>query len=192
MSTLDVELNRREVHAIQAPERFETDDAFTVTLANRGQPTHVHLHLDDALDRVASLDAVNHYVEAESETEVRVATTPPEEPVTGTLDVVTGYGSNRVSVEVRVDPPPTAGDGVLVDEEFNKPPAQPPPPSWDQRLASAVSTAVERGGVPALVLSLVAVALGVAAALAIESVVLLLAAGGAIVVALAATLSLLW
>ena len=192
MSTLDVELNGPEVHAIRAPDRFETDETFTVALANRGQSTHVHLHLDDDLDRVASLDAGNHYVEAESVVRVRVTTTPPEEPVAGTLDVVTGYGSNRASIEVRVDPPPTAGEGVLVDEEFTKPPAQPPPPSWDRRLAGAVSTAVERGGVPALVLSLVAVALGVAAALAIESVVLLLAAGGAIVVALAATLSLLW
>ena len=192
MSTLDVELNGREVHAIQTPDRFETDDAFTVALANRGQPTHVHLHLDDALDRVAALDAVNHYVEAESVVEVRVATTPPEEPVTGILEVVTGYGSNRAAVEVRVDPPPTAGAGVLVDEEFTKPPARSPPPSWDQRLASALSTAVKRGGVPALVLSVVAVALGVAAALAIESVVLLLAAGGAIVIALAAALSILW
>jgi len=192
VSTLDVELNGREVHAIQAPDRFETDDAFTVALANRGQPTHVHLHLDDALDRVASLDAVNHYVEAESVVHARVTTASPEEPVQGTLEVITGYGSNRASIEVRVDPPPTAGEGVLIDEEFTKPPTQQPPPSWDQRLASAVSTAVKRGGVPALILSVVAVALGVAAALAIESVVLLLAVGGAIVVALAAALSLLW
>lgn len=192
MSTLDVELNGREVHAIRAPDRFETDETFTVALANRGQSTHVHLHLDDALDRVASLDAGNHYVEAASVARVRVTTTAPEEPVTGTLEVVTGYGSNRASIEVHVEPPPTAGEGVLVDEEFTKPPARPPPPSWDRRLVNAISMAVEQGGVPALLLSLVAVALGVAAALAIDSVVLLLAAGGAIVIALAAMLSLLW
>lgn len=192
MPTLAVELNGDEVHSISAPDQFTTTTPFSVELANRGRSTHVHLHLDDELDRVASLDAVNHYVEDESAKRVHVATADVERSVRGKLKVVTGYGSNTTYVDVRIDPPVDAGpDEVVVDERFSEPPEQPPSPPRSQRLVAAVDAAIERGGVPALLVGLIAVGLGVAAAFAIDSALVFLVVGAVLAVTLAATLLIL-
>lgn len=191
MPVLDVELNEEAVHSIRAPGRFETDASFAVELINHGQPTHVHLHLDDELDRVASLDAVNHYVE--NTKRVHVSTNATSDPVRGKLKIVTGYGSNTAYVDVQVEPTPAAaGESVVIDETLTEPPAQTPPPSGTKRLTRGLIGIIRRGGVPAIVASGVAIALGVAAALVVNSPVVFLAVGGVIVVALAASLSLLW
>lgn len=192
MPTLAVELNGDEVHSISAPDRFTTTASFSIELANRGRSTHVHLHLDDDLDRVASIADVNHYVEDEAVKHVHVSAVRVDEPVRGKLKVVTGYGSNTAYVDVRIDPPPeVAPDEVIVDERLSKPPEQTPPQPWPTRLVTAIERAVERGGVPALLVSFLAVALGVAAAFVIDSVLVFLAVGLVLAVALAATLYLL-
>ena len=192
MSTLAVELNGDEVHSISAPDRFTTSAPFSIELSNRGRSTHVHLHLDDDLDRVASIADANHYVEDEAVKRVHVSATGVDEPVHGKLKVVTGYGSNTTYVDVRIDPPPeVAPDEVVVDERLSKPPERSPPQPWPTRLVAGIERAVERGGVPALLVSFLAVALGVAAAFAIDSVLVFLAVGLVLAVTLAATLFLL-
>lgn len=192
MSTLAVELNGDEVHSISAPDRFITTASFPIELSNRGRSTHVHLHLDDDLDRAASIADVNHYVEDEAVKRVHVTAVEVDEPVRGKLKVVTGYGSNTAYVDVRIDPPPeVAPDEVVVDDRLSKPPERSPPQPWTTRLVAAIERAVERGGVPALLVSFLAVALGVAAAFAIDSVLVFLAVGLVLAVTLAATLYLL-
>ncbi|OYR58106.1 DUF7524 family protein [Halorubrum halodurans] len=192
MSTLAVELNGDEVHSISAPDRFATTPPFSIELANRGRSTHVHLHLDDDLDRVASMADVNHYVEDDAVKRVHVSAVEIDEPVRGKLKVVTGYGSNTAYVDVRLEPPPeVAPDEVVVDERLSKPPERSPPQPWPSRVAAGLERAIERGGVPALLVSFLAVALGVVAAVAIDSVLVFLAVGFVLATTLAATLYLL-
>ena len=189
MQTLSVELNGDAVHSIRAPDRFEATGPFSIALENRGRSTHVHLHFDDELDRALSIGETNHYVDDESTRRVHVAAAEVEEPIAGKLKVVTGYGSNTRYVDVRLDPPRDAGpDEVTVDETFTKPPERTPDPPPRQRAGNAIAGLVERGGVPGAVLGLLAVAAGVALALAVDSVVVSVAVGVVLTVSLAAVL----
>ncbi|MFC7185610.1 DUF7524 family protein [Halorubrum yunnanense] len=189
MPTLSVELNGDAVHSIRAPDRFEASGPFSVALENLGRSTHVHLHFDDELDRVCSIGETNHYVDDESTRRVHVTADDVEESITGKLKIVTGYGSNTRYVDVRVDPPPAAeADEIVVDEAFAEPPERPPDPPPRQRAANAVVGVVERGGLPAAALGLLAVVAGVAFALTVESVVVSVAVGVVLTVSLAAVL----
>ncbi|GAB6878463.1 hypothetical protein JCM17823_07370 [Halorubrum gandharaense] len=189
MSSLDVELNGDGVHSISAPDRFSTDRPFSIVLTNLGRSTHVHLHLDDQLDAVASLAATNHYVEDESIRRVHVSTDAVSEPVVGKLKVVTGYGSGVEYVDVRIEPrPEEAPDTVVVDESLAKPPEPDPDPSLRERVASATETAFADGVAPALVFALVAVVVAVVVATLVDSVVVLAGVGLVVVAALAAAM----
>ncbi|GAB7010614.1 DUF7524 family protein [Halorubrum trueperi] len=195
MPTLAVELNGDAVHAIRAPDRFATSGPFAVALENEGRSTHVHLHFDDELDRVASIDETNHFVddEATRRVHVSVAAADLREPIQGKLKVVTGYGSETRYVDVRIDPPPeSAPDEVAVDETFAKPPERPPEAPPAQRAATAIDRLIERGGVAAALLAFVAVIAGVAVALAIDSAVVSVAVGLVVAVALGAALLAVW
>ncbi len=190
MSTLSVELNGDGVHSIVAPDRFTTDRSFSVELQNLGRSAHVHLHLDDELDRVASLAAVNHFVEDDGIRRVHISTADVDEPVRGKLKIVTGYGSGVRYVDVVIEPPPEHGtDEVVVDEALAKPPERPPAePPLGQRVGTAVDRLVENGGIPAIVLALLAVLVAVAVAITVDSVVVLIGVGvvlGAVAAAIA-------
>jgi hypothetical protein len=102
--TLPVRLNRESLHSLDVPNGIETDGSFDVLLANHGEAVHVHLHLDDSLSRMATIDANNHYVQAESERPVRVTVDHPAEGH-GKLKVVTGYGATTRYVDVDLTEP---------------------------------------------------------------------------------------
>ncbi len=189
MPTLSVELNGDGVHSIRAPDRFTTSRPFAIDLENAGRSTHVHLHLDDELDRVASIDAVNHFVEDESVRRIHVSTTDVSEPVRGKLKLVTGYGSGVEYVDVRIDPREETGEeDVVVDETLSKPPAEPPEPSFGDRVGMAVDRLIGAGGFPAIAVALVAVLLAVAVAVAVDSVVVTVAVAVVLAVTLVAVL----
>jgi len=192
--TLPVELNGDGVHSIRAPDRFTTDRSFSVELENLGRSAHVHLHLDDDLDRVASLAAVNHFVEDGSIRRVHVSTADVEEPVRGKLKIVTGYGSGVRYVDVLIESPPDRGaDEVIVDEKLARPPERTPAePPLRQRVAAAIDRVVENGGIPAVVLALLAVLVAVAVAVTIDSVLVLIGVGVVLGVAAAAIASVVW
>ncbi|EMA63110.1 DUF7524 family protein [Halorubrum lipolyticum] len=193
MSTLSVELNGDAVHSIRAPDRFEATGPFAVALENEGRSTHVHLHFDDDLDRVASVAETNHFVDDESTRHVHVAVDDVTEPVRGKLKIVTGYGSNTRYVNVRIDPPEeTVPEEVAVDEAFTKPPERPPEVSPSQRAANAVDRLIERGGVPAAIAAFLALAAGVAIALALDSAVVSVVVAVVLVVSLGAALLAAW
>ncbi|WP_283403753.1 hypothetical protein [Halorubrum sp. DM2] len=189
MPTLDVELNGEAVHDIDAPDAFATDGPFPVVLDNSGRSTHVHLHFDDELDRVTAVDEVNHFVTDEGTRHVHVSITDVDEPVRGKLKIVTGYGSNTSYVDVRIEPSAeTPEEPVAVDETLSAPPERSPDPPPGQRAVNALDRLVRRGGVAGAILGFLAIAAGVALALAVDSVVVWLAVGLALMVALSAGL----
>ncbi|SFR46122.1 MULTISPECIES: DUF7524 family protein [Halorubrum] len=189
MSTLDVELNGEAVHDIDAPDSFVTDGPFPVVLDNSGRSTHVHLHFDDDLDRVARVEEGNHFVADEATRRVHVSTADVDEPVRGKLKVVTGYGSNTRYVDVRIDPSPeSSNESVAVDETLSAPPERAPEAPRGQRAVNALDRLVQRGGTAGAALGLVAIAAGVALALVVDSLLVSVAVGLALMIALGAVL----
>ena len=117
--TLVAEINRAGLHSLEVPDRFETDGSFVVELRNRGEPTHVHLHLDDPLSPIGSLRANNHYVDGDDSRRVRVELdAPPGTMEQGSLKLVTAHGAETRYVTVVVD---ATTDGVTVDPELGEP-----------------------------------------------------------------------
>ncbi|WP_225334650.1 DUF7524 family protein [Halomicrobium urmianum] len=118
--TLPVHVNRQSLHSLEVPASFETDDSFDVRLINHGEPVHVHLHLDDSLSEIATIEATNHYVDADSQRPVGV-TLREEGSVLGKLKVATGYGAETRYVDVRITEPTEEQDEVRVDESLAQP-----------------------------------------------------------------------
>lgn len=162
--TLAVEINRTGLHSLEAPASFETDGSFDVELRNRGESTHVHLHLDDALSSVARLGATNHYVRGNGVREVRVDVDAPEgTSQEGSLKVVVAHGAQTRYVTVTVD---TTTNEVRVDPEL----AQPSDPEPEGVLAG-----VDPLTVSALGLGLVGVILALGAVFAADGINIILA-----------------
>ncbi|PSQ65371.1 MAG: hypothetical protein BRD24_07255 [Halobacteriales archaeon SW_9_67_24] len=114
--TLAVHLNRDRLHAIEAPDSFETADSFVVEIENHGEAAHAHLRLDDGLAEIASLPTGNHYVRTGTVERVPISVRDPG-PLTGTLTVATAYGSETHDIEVAVEP--AAGkQAVEIDESL--------------------------------------------------------------------------
>jgi hypothetical protein len=121
VSELSVSLNRERLHRVESVDSFETSGPFDVVLENHGEAVHVHLHLDDDLSRAATLSAGNHYVQRGATKRVHVRARAGDEPVTGKLKVVTGYGSESAYVDVTVDAATGQKPQVQVDESLGKP-----------------------------------------------------------------------
>ncbi|MFB6217716.1 MAG: hypothetical protein ABEH77_00830 [Halobacteriaceae archaeon] len=116
MAQLPVHLNRDGDRAVETEPAFEADGSFSLLFVNHGTPAHVHLRLDDTLSRVVTLDAHNHYVEDRATVEIPVVEDRPDE-VSGTLEIVTGYGADAAAVTVTLAESP----GVVVDESLSTP-----------------------------------------------------------------------
>ncbi|MFB6117617.1 hypothetical protein [Halosegnis sp.] len=117
--TLVAEINRAGLHSLEVPEQFETDGSFVVELRNRGEPTHVHLHLDDPLSTVGHIEANNHYVAGGDSRRVRVELdAPPGTSRQGSLKLVTAHGAQTRYVTIVVD---ATDEGVTVDPELGTP-----------------------------------------------------------------------
>lgn len=154
--SLHVDLNKDHLHEIApAGPVFETPGSFDVVFANHGRAVHVHVRLDEALSSVAAVEDDNHFVETEGESRVRVKVMPGSAPLSGSLELVTGYGSEseRVRVHVR-EPEPEAGPTPVSE-------------GLGERTAGEQSTGVLPSGMagvsilagPAIVLAAVAVVL---------------------------------
>jgi len=155
--TLVAEINRVGLHSLEVPDTFETAGSFVVELRNRGEPTHVHLHLDDPLSSIGSLRANNHYVDAGDGRRVRVELdAPPGTTEQGSLKLVTAHGAETRYVTVRVD---AATSEVTVDPDLGTP----SDPSPDGPLAG-----IDPLFAAALGLGVVGVLLAIAALVATE------------------------
>lgn len=118
--TLSVVLNRQRLNEADAPPSFTADGPFAVTLDNQGKAVHVHLRF---LDRLADLTAVsetNHYVEEGETRRVHVDVADVAEPVSGTLELITGHGADGVGVEITLVPE-RRPKSVDVDESLSRP-----------------------------------------------------------------------
>ncbi|QLC34383.1 hypothetical protein EFA46_009235 [Halarchaeum sp. CBA1220] len=153
--TLTVHLNRERIHGLDAdPTALEVERSFAVDLVNHGTASHVHVHLDDDLSRVASVGDGNHYVAKDATETVPVSVAPDgPRPVEGTLDVVAGYGAERIEIPVRVTEA-TEPQGVDVDESLAEVQRTDDEASLADRLRPAVPATVAVVGVLCAVLAL--------------------------------------
>ncbi|GAB3672234.1 DUF7524 family protein [Halopiger thermotolerans] len=194
-----VHVNRESPDTLEAATRtVTTRDSFVLALRGHESPAHVHCRLADAdpsFSRHVSLDQSNYYVEAGETIDVPVAVDAEaiDDPVTGRLEVVTGYGSESVTIDVTVEPRPAAVD---VDESLSKPPS--PDRSADRTAAEKVierlfaASGLDAGTLAVLALGLVALAIATATAATIGGLAATLGfivVAGGVVVALAL---LLW
>ena len=183
-----VHVNRGSADSLEtAVDTLEVRDSFTLRLEGHGSPAHVHCRLDGALARIGSLETSNYYVEPEGETlvPVRVAADAIDDPVEGTLEVVTGYGSESLSIPVVIGPAPPEVD---VDESRAEPGRSSSEPTALARAIGAVG--LDPATLAVVALGLVAIAVGTVTAAAIGGPVA--TAGIAIVVVgVAVALSLL-
>ncbi|WP_396613038.1 hypothetical protein ACH9L7_07180 [Haloferax sp. S1W] len=183
--SLSVELNEERPHDLSVAPSFSTNGPFEIELDNLGQAVHVHLHIDDELSRVARLSGGNHYVDGGQTTGVEVYVSPADEPVTGKLKVVTGYGSETAYVDVTINPAPETRH-VDVDETLSKPPVDKTEATSSESL-SDVFPDVDPNGIPLFLLGIVALALAVGIATVFDSFAVTLGAGvvvGGVLVAL--------
>ncbi|WP_251330917.1 DUF7524 family protein [Haloplanus pelagicus] len=182
-----VELNRGELHEVEAPAEFATGEPFSVELRNHGEAVHVHVHADDALSAVARVDADgNVFVERETTRSVPVGVSDVAEPVTGTLEIATGYGSESRTVEVTVEPADEGRD-VDVDETLSRPPESERTTESTPLTRQLASVLPGRRSLPVLFLGLVAIGIAASVANAVDSPLVLVGAGvvvGAVVVSL--------
>lgn len=186
-----VELNRGELHDVEAPAEFAASEPFSVELRNHGEAVHVHVHADEALSSVARIDTDgNLFVERETTQSVPVGVEEVDSPVTGTLEIATGYGSEKRTIEVTVEPQSNGGS-VDVDETLSRPPRPDDDTDTTPLGERLVGVLPSRRVVPVLVLGVVALAVAAAVANAVRSPAVLVGAGavvGAVLVALVALL----
>ena len=179
---LPVHVSRDRLHALEVPASFDATHSFDVILINHGESLHVHLHLDDSLSDVATMDASNHYVEGGSQRAVRITVDTgrlPDDGLFGRLKVASAYGSETRWIDVELEPPKRERQTVQVDEALAKP--QP------KRNDATGESPVSRPELPVLTLGgLALLVAALAAALIGEPVVLLgaLAVLGGVLVAL--------
>lgn len=187
-SALTVDLNRDRLHDVAATNTYTTDEAFYVALENHGEAVHIHLHLDDTLSTVATLDGSNHYVDAGETTTVRVDVDPNDEPVTGKLKIVTGYGAETAYIDVTVEPYEEEKHVVQVDEDLAKPQRrerQEREPSLSEQFSSATSSG---NRLPLVAFAGFAILLALAIGVIVDSSVVLVGVGvviGGVLAALA-------
>jgi hypothetical protein len=176
--TLTVHLNREELHAVEVPPSFEAAGSFDVGLVNHGTSVHAHLHLDDALSEAASIDAANHFIDGESRRAVRVSV-DGSGPVSGKLKVASAYGAQTRYVDVDITEPEETERTVEVDDSLSEP--QPREVSSTSDEGSSFDPLLENPELIVLVFGVLAVGVAAAAALVIDSMLVL---GGALVVLL--------
>jgi len=117
--TLPVYINRQERHSLEVPPSFETADSFVLAVTNHGEASRIHVHLDDGLPEIASIEDTNFYVEANATTEIPVSVHGTDH-VFGKIKLVSGYGATTRWVDVEVLEP-EEDDAVEIDEELAKP-----------------------------------------------------------------------
>jgi hypothetical protein len=165
--SLRVDVNRTGLHTIEVDERFEADGRFTVDLTNHGESSHLHVHLDDDLSRIARLEAANHYVESGETRSLRVQVKNqrewPEDVVRGKLKVVAGHGRETRFVDVVFDRT-TEDDPVEIDPELAATGAS--SSTGSDRTDRPASLRV----IPVAVLGIVAVVLAVGALVAADGI----------------------
>ena len=159
-----VHVNRGSAASLETDvDAFETRSSFDLLLDGHGSPAHVHCRLAGDLERIATLETSNYYVEATGETfvPVHVAADAIDDPVEGELEVLAGYGSESLSIPVVVKPAPAEVD---VDDSLAEPGSSSPEPTLLERALAAVG--LEPATIAVVALGLLAVGIGAVTAAA--------------------------
>lgn len=119
--TLSVDVNRTHLHSVEAPDSFSTTGSFDIELENHGEAVHVHVHLDDSLSEVASIDAINHHLRAGVVRRVPVVVHRDEQSVSGRLKVASAYGAETRYVDLSLQAVRPTKPPVEVDAALSKP-----------------------------------------------------------------------
>lgn len=167
--SLPVHVSREKLHSLEVQPSFETSGSFDIRLINHGESLHIHLHLDDPLSEVATLDAGNHFVEGETERYVRVDIDTEKldgESHLGKLKVASAYGAQTRWIDVKVTEPDPEAEKVQVDESLASP----------QPRTEAEAGILDRPAVPVLVLGAIALLLAGTAAILFQDVLIALGA----------------
>ncbi|QLK25576.1 hypothetical protein HYG81_16055 [Natrinema zhouii] len=178
-----VHVNRGSAEALEpSSTSLETNGSFLLSLQGHESPAHVHCRLTGDLERIASIEEPNYFVERDGVTTVPIAvnTDVIDRPVDGHLEVVTGYGSESISIAVTVVPGPAAVD---VDESLAEPARSEPEPTALEQASERIPalSGLEPGTIAVLALGIVAVGIAALTAASIGSPVV--TAGLAMVVA---------
>ncbi|MEF8821677.1 MAG: hypothetical protein V5A52_05320 [Halovenus sp.] len=162
--SLPVHISRDQLHSLEVPASFEADGSFDIRLINHAESLHVHLHLDDPLSEIATLDAGNHYVEGETERRVRVEVDTDalgEQPHFGKLKVATAYGAETRWIDVELTEPDPTPDSIEIDESLANP----------QPKDSTREPLLDTQQLPVLVLGVVALLIAVLSAILFQQTV---------------------
>ncbi len=156
---LRIHIGRDAPDAVEVePRDLTVTDSFQVEVHNHTHPQHVHLAPVDDFGRFASVEAPNHYLDAD---DLRVLTVDLDEdrPETfhGKLRLVTGYGTETTYIDVSIEQPVEAEESVIVDERLAEPAA---PDSEGSELLE-----IGDGSWPVLVLAAMALLIAVGAIL---------------------------
>ncbi|OAQ51200.1 hypothetical protein HTG_17820 [Natrinema mahii] len=160
-----VHVNRESTDDLEtAASAVEVDGSFALRLAGHDAPAHVHCRLAGDLERIAALEEGNYYVEPNAVTTVPVGVDADsiDGPVEGTLEVLTGYGAESISIAVTVVPGPPAVD---VDDSLAAPAdTEPEPTGIERTLDRIVGDGLEPATLAVAALGLVAIGVGGATA----------------------------
>lgn len=149
--TLPVYISRDELHELEVPATYEAEGSFDVELTNYGESLHVHLHLDDALSEIATIEASNHYVEGESSRRVTVGvdTDRIEETHRGKLKVASAHGARTRWIDIELTRPEPETRSVQVDESLAKP--QPTPTQESEKLDGSAAAVLGLGALAVVI-----------------------------------------
>ena len=121
---LPVHVSRQEPRGLEVPPTVEVEGSFDVRFVNHGDSVYVHLHLDDGLSELGSIEASNHFVEGDSERIIRVDVDTDrlgDQPVTGKLKLSSAHGATTRWVDVELQKPEDENNTVEVDESLARP-----------------------------------------------------------------------
>lgn len=130
---LSVVLNRERLNDVIVPAEFTTEGPFHVRFENEGAPIHVHVRPEGQLADVVSIVESNQYVEREAQQMLPVNVAELDGPVSGTLSVITGHGSETEEVAVTVEPPSESPPPDPTPDERGPSDAEPTQPSPEPR-----------------------------------------------------------
>jgi hypothetical protein len=173
--TLSVHVSDGELHDIAVEtQSFETAGPFNVELVNHGRAVHVHLNLVEGLERGATLDATNHFVETETVRTVGVDVVEEALPAGGKVKIVTGYGAETTYVDVTVREAEDRDDTVDIDETLAEPPNADAAPADREISVGSLVSALSPGTAPVFALAGVALLVALLASVVVDGVVALL------------------
>lgn len=111
MPGLTVYLNRDGLNTVETDQTaVRATEAVDIVLENHGKPTHVHLHPDDELATLGSIEDSHLFVPKGEWREAELLLTPAAEG-RGRLEITAGYGKEKTRVDIDVEPVSEAETG---------------------------------------------------------------------------------